>query len=92
MGKTNPDETIVSDLTIDTKSITSTSLSSSSSRGSHRGKKKWGGNHSVPSNVAINQLKGATDELKGKVFIKGPTQAAKYDEAYKALVIYFGLN
>ena len=46
----------------------------------------------MPSNVAIYQFKGANDELKGKVFVKGPNQAAKYDEAYKALIIYFGLK
>ena len=37
-------------------------------------------------------FKGTNDELKGNVFVKGSSQAAKYDETYKALVIYFGLK
>ena len=37
-----------------------------------------------------NNFKGACTEIRGKVFIKGPTQAANYDEAYKALMNYFG--
>jgi len=28
--------------------------------------------------------------LKGKVFIKGPTQAAKYDEAFKSYITFVG--
>ena len=33
-------------------------------------------------------FKGANLELRDKVFIKGPLQAAKYDEAYKSILTY----
>ena len=42
--------------------------------------------------VAIDPFKGANDDLKGKVFVKGTLQVAKYDEVYKALIVYFGLK
>ena len=35
-------------------------------------------------------FKGANLELANKVFVIGPSQASKYDEAYKALITYFG--
>ena len=92
MGKFNPDGTVVSDITGDNKSTASALSSSSSSRGSQRSRKKWGGKHGIPSNVATESFKGANNDLKGKVFIKGKAQASKYDEAYKALITYFGLK
>jgi len=92
MGKTDPDDTIVSDLTSDSKSTASTISFSSSSRGSLRNRKKWNNHHGIPMNVAVDSFKGANDELKGEVFMKGASQAAKYDETYKALIIYFGLK
>ena len=55
--------------------------------------KKWG----VPCknknlNTNIVTFKEGNTDLKGKVFIKGPLQAAKYDEAYKAILTYIRLN
>ena len=35
-------------------------------------------------------FKGTIPELANKVFITGPTQATRYDEAYKGLLHYFG--
>ena len=89
MGKLHQDGTVVSDLTGDSRSTASTVSSSSSAR-SHRTKKKWRG---IPTNVGVTEsFKGANDDLRGKVFVKGATQASKYDETYKALIIYFGLK
>ena len=94
MGKINPDGTVVSDLTGDSRSTASTVSSSSSSRSS-RSRRNWKNHRTngIPSNVvAIDPFKGANDDLKGKVFIKGASQAAKYDEVYKSLIVYFGLK
>ena len=41
-----------------------------------------------PTNTA--PFKGAVPELSGKVFVTGPSQAARYDDTYKALLHYFG--
>ena len=86
MVKTDPDGATASDLTHYTKSTTPTSILSGASR---RHKKKWNRQHGTQINMAGDTFKGANDELKGKVFVKGPSQAAKYDEAYKALIIHF---
>ena len=40
--------------------------------------------------INIDTFKGANLELVNKVFVIGPSQASKYDEAYKALITYFG--
>ena len=72
MGKINPDGTVVSDLTGDSRSSAST-VSSSSSRSS-RNRKNWKNycTNGIPSNVvAIDLFNGANNDLKGKVFIKG---------------------
>ena len=42
--------------------------------------------------MAVDSFKGTNEDLKGKVFVKGALQASKYDETYKALIIYFGLQ
>ena len=41
-------------------------------------------------NIAVKYFKGSNVGLKGKVFVKESTQVSKYDETYKALIIYFG--
>ena len=50
---------------------------------------KWG-KRTPSSNTSTFQ--GANVDLAGKVFVKGPLQAAKYDEAYKAILTYIGSN
>ena len=47
---------------------------------------RWGAPR--PTNTA--PFKGAVPELSGKVFVTGPSQAARYDDTYKALLHYFG--
>ena len=47
---------------------------------------RWGN----PKSMSSASFKGAIPELANKVFISGPTQATKYDEAYKSLTHYFG--
>lgn len=37
-------------------------------------------------------FKGAHVDLYGKLFIKGPLHAAKYDKAYKTILAYIGSN
>ena len=76
MTKINPNGTVVSDLTDNSRSTASTASSSiSSSRGPHQLRKKWGNHRGIPSNVAVDLFKGPNDKLKGKVFIKEPAQA-----------------
>ena len=91
---TTPDGTVVSDITGSTGTlITSTSNSSSLILGGSRRSRNRnrGSKPQVPTRVAIkNTFKGAHTKLSGKVFINGPTQAASYDEAYKAIIMYFG--
>ena len=74
MGKTNPDGTVVSNLTSDMKSTRATSNNSSSSSSAARRRSRWN-NHprpiQIPPNVSINTFKGANSDLIGKVFIKG---------------------
>ena len=72
MTNINPDGTVVSDLTGDSRSTASTASSSSSSNGPHQLRKKWGNHRGIPSNVAVALFKGPNDKLKGKVFVKGP--------------------
>ena len=85
MGKS-----IISDITTDIKSVTtgSTSGTSSSSSGGCTTRKKW--NAHKPCSINANTFTGANVDLTNKVFIVGAAQASKYDEAYKALVTYFG--
>ena len=45
---------------------------------------KWG-----VARQTVSSFKGAIPELSGKVFVTGPSQATRYDEAYKALLHYF---
>ena len=47
---------------------------------------KWNNNSRT---TAATLFKGATPELSGKIFISGPSQAARYDDTYKALLHYF---
>ena len=53
---------------------------------------KWGTSRNKNSNMNPSALsfKGLNVDLRGKVFVKGPLQAANYDEAYKALLSYIG--
>ena len=46
----------------------------------------------VISRQTVSTFKGASPALSGKVFISGPSQALKYDEAYKALIHYFNVK
>ena len=48
---------------------------------------KWG---KRTANTNTSTFQGANVDLTGKVFVKGPLQAAKYDEAYKAILTYIG--
>jgi len=50
---------------------------------------KWG--ERTPSSN-ISTFQGANVDLNGKVFVKGPLQAAKYDETYKAILTYIRSN
>ena len=62
---------------------------SSSSLSSKRNKANWGNNRiTIP--IVIEIFKGANSELQVKVFIVDPSQASKYDEAYKVLLTYPG--
>ena len=66
-----------------------TGSSSLTSNSNSRTKNRWSNARgAVPA--VIDTFKGANLELKGKVFIVGPAQASKYDEAYKALLTYLG--
>ena len=93
---TVPDDTVVSDITNgDSKLFTTASTSASSVSGGSqcdRHRRKWNNSKpQVPTRVAIkNDFKGSNTEVSGSVFIKGPTQAASYDEEYNALMTYFG--
>lgn len=87
MGKS-----IISDITTDIKSTGTGSTSAtsfSSSSGGRSTRKKWN-NNNKPMTINIDTFKGANLELVNKVFVIGPSQASKYDEAYKALITYFG--
>merc|ERR1740124_1955217 len=90
--KVKTEGTVISNLTSDSRSTISTASSSSSSINSQRLRKKWDSHPLIPSNIAINWFKGSSEDLKGKVFVKGASQAEKFDETYKALIIYFGLK
>ena len=70
MTKINHDGTVVSDLSGNIRSTVLAASSSSSSRGPHQLRKKWGNHRGIPSNVAVDLVQGSNDELKGKVFIK----------------------
>ena len=61
MRKTNPDGTVVSDLTSDSRSTASTATSSSLLRESHRNRKEWNNYRGTTSNVAIESFKGANN-------------------------------
>ena len=43
----------------------------------------------IPRTPTTALFKSAMPELDGKVFITGPSQAARYDEVYRVLVNYF---
>ena len=47
---------------------------------------RWGPTKPVTTSL----FKGGIPELSSKVFVVGPAQATKYDEAYRALTHYFG--
>ena len=73
----------------DGKSNATITTASSSSLSSKRSKANWINNRgTIP--IVIKIFKGANSDLRGKVFIVGPSQASKYDEAYKALLTYLG--
>ena len=56
-------------------------------RGGRRNRNRWG-NAKGATASEIDSFKGAIPELKGKTFTLEATQAAKYDEAVKALMSY----
>lgn len=89
--------TEISGLPDETRSQKTTRTSSTSGTGSIVGKKKikkW----EIPRKPTANPshrvitFKGTHSDLIGKVFIKGPLQAAKYDEAYKAILNHIGMK
>ena len=47
---------------------------------------RWSNNRPVITTT----FKGAIPELSSKVFVTGPSQATRYDDAYRALIHYFG--
>ena len=86
MGKS-----VISDITTDAKSTStgSTSATSFSSSSGGRQRRKWSHNNK-PAIMNTVTFKGANLELTKKVFVIVPSQASKYDKAYKALITYFG--
>ena len=83
-------------LTDNTRSQKTIRTSSTSSTGSVVRKKKrnkWDTPHKLGNPPhRVNSFKGVHSELSGKVFIKGPLQAAKYDEAHKAILNFIGMK
>ena len=61
--------------------------STPSSKEKRWSQKKMTSNHIV---TTTESFKGAYSNLKGKVFVKGHTQAAMYDEALKDFLTFFG--
>ena len=89
--------TEISGLTDETRSQRTTRTSSMSGTASIIGKKKrskWESPRKSTANPShrVITFKGAHSDLIGKVFIKGPLQAAKYDEAYKAILNHIGMK
>ena len=89
--------TEISALTGDSKSRRTSKTQSTTGTGStsskHQRNQKWGPQRKSNGNPAqMNHItfKGANADLKGKVFVKGALQAAKYDEAYKAILNHIG--
>ena len=75
-----------------TKDVNSTTNTTS---GTRNGRKKWNGTSNTAHKlgaIATDTFKGANSDLYNKVFVVGPTQASKYDEAYKSLITYFGVK
>ena len=88
--------TEISDLTNDTRSQKTIRTSSTSGTGSVVTKKK-GNKWDTPRNLGnpphrVNSFKGDHSELSGKVFLKEPLQAAKYDEAHKVILNCTGIK
>ena len=59
----------------------------SGTRGERWKRRNKGG---TANQVTVESFKGAHPDLKGKVFIKGPTQASRYDETYKSYLTFVG--
>ena len=92
---------VVPDTTMDANSATTNTTSrtsNSSTEGTQNARKKWNGNKHLSANntvyklgsIATDTFKGVNSDICHKVFVVGPTQASKYDEAYKSLITYFG--
>ena len=83
--------TKISEIMMDTKAGKSTNkivpITTTGKNNSRFKSNKW--RKRTPS-FNISTFQGANVDLNGKVFIKGPLQAAKYDEAYKAIFTYIG--
>ena len=98
MGDTNESiaGTEISELTSDSRSRKTAKTNTTTGTGSIRKKtNKWGNtrkNNGHPPSFNISSFKGAHAKLKGKVFVKGTLQAAKYDEAYKEIRNYVRTN
>jgi len=92
MTNKTSDATVMSDLTGGSKSVgtAATSRSSSSSGEPSRVRRKWNNQKHVPFTTDI--FTGSNLNLQGKVFIMGMLQASQYDEAYKAIMTYFGMT
>jgi len=82
--KIDAQDTFVSDITGDSKSISTMSTVRVITLSSTRSKPRWGVLR------PIDTLKWASVALAVKVFVKDPTQAPKYDEVYKLLIAYVG--
>ena len=86
--------TEISELTCDTKSRRSQKTTSTTGTGSESSKynqNKWVfARKNKPDSSTFDNIKGSHPELRGKVFTKGALQASRYDDAYKAILIYVG--
>ena len=80
--KIDTQDTVVSDITGNIKSIATRNIASGSISSLTRSKPRWSASH--PKGTLI----WSSAALTGKVIMKGTTQATKYNEAYKSLITY----
>ena len=85
-------DTGISDLTPSTKK--SKARAGKSSAESKQKNNNQGNPRSKNTNSAstVPSLKGTNVGLRGRVFVKGPLQVGKYNEAYITIIAYIGSN
>ena len=76
MSKINPNCTVISVLTGNSKSTASTAFSSTSSGPLKHLRKKWNKHRPIPPSVAVEIFKGGNIELKG-FFCKGSSAGSE---------------